>query len=170
MQSTCLYFITLSLFIFTSIRYVLFFISNVSLKNAEDISNNDDIQSVHPSQSKNVGKEVFIQPVDLCQCSYEEVFVRIDYLRSPKFPLRDASDHHCQELLESMRNQGYDYNYGLQVMIFFAYCQPKDTMADLLLPTEDGQTFVKDGFTLAILDSWQRHATVNIMYKTCKHP
>lgn len=42
-------------------------ILNLPLTNDVKISDNEDIQSVHPSLSENVGKEVSIITVDLCQ-------------------------------------------------------------------------------------------------------
>lgn len=65
-------------------------IHNLPLTNTVEISDIDDIQSVIPSLSKNVGKEVFTQSLDFYQYNFEEVHIRIDQVKSPKFPSCDA--------------------------------------------------------------------------------
>lgn len=89
--------------------------SNLSLTDTVDISGNDDIQSIHPSRFENVGKEVFIQPLDLCQYKYE-VFIRIDQVKIFNFHFHDVRERHCKELSDSLCKQGYDYKLGLMTV------------------------------------------------------
>lgn len=66
-------------------------ISNVSLANALTIPDGNEIRSVHLSMGENVGEEDPIQPHDLCQYNYVEVFIWAVQVESFNFSSSDIS-------------------------------------------------------------------------------
>lgn len=95
-------------------------IFNLHSTNPVAISYHNDIQCVHPSLSKNMVKQMSIQPLDLYQFIYEEMFIPTDQDKCPKFILCDVSKHHCRKLMESICKKGCNYSFR-KMAVFFTF-------------------------------------------------
>lgn len=84
------------------------------------------------------------------------VFICIDYVKSPNFPLRDAREPHCKVLPESMRKHGYDYSLGMVAIFYSHEVNVRSATADHLLATEESRKVLNDSLNLVILHGWPK--------------
>lgn len=144
-------------------------IFNFVLPNGVNIFEDDGIQCVHPSLSENVGKYFSIQPIELCQYSYQEVFIFIDHVRIPNFPLRKVRQRHYKEEVESMHKPVYHYTLWMMTIFFSHSVNRGGVMADRLLATEDEWKVGHDGLITINVDGRPGHLASDNLCKTLKH-
>lgn len=70
-----------------------------------EISDDDNIQAVHPLMSENMDKEVYTKALSLFKYSIHVVFIGIDRTKRPNFPLSKIPEHQFKEVSECMQNQ-----------------------------------------------------------------
>lgn len=108
-------------------------ISNLPSSNAVEVSDSDKIQFFHPSPSAIVGKR---SSSNLYLYDNLEVFVRIDYLKRPSFPLPNICKRHCKEISKSMRKQSYHYSLEMMTICFRLDVNPVDATMEGVLVIE----------------------------------
>lgn len=143
---------------------------NLPLTTLVEMHDNDEIQYVHPFQSKNVGKKVSIQAFDLSQYSSEVVFVRIDQVKYPNFPLCNVLEIQCRELLGNMPKNGYDYSLEMITILLVLGVNHAGAAVDRLMGTEDDWMVLKGFSNQIILDLRHGNAAIDILCKTGQYP
>lgn len=74
------------------------------------------------------------------QHGYKEGFIRVNQVKSMKPTFERFRKHHCEELLESIPNQGSDYSFGT-VTVFFWPCA---NLVGSLRTSLPGRGYAKD--------------------------
>lgn len=108
--------------VFVKQKYLHLPFPNLTLSNAVEIFYDDHIRTVHPSLDDNMGKTISMKPPDLCQNSYNELFIRTDHFKGPNVPPGHGCERHAKKLFEFMFQQSYNYSPGTTNVFFFCDC------------------------------------------------
>lgn len=143
-------------------------LSNFPSSKRMEIFDHDDIQSVHRSLFKNVGKDVSMPPLNLSQYHYKEVFLLNDQLRILNFRYTCSARVIAKELLEVIMPKQISY-YRFRTTFVFVLHDGNlgDPNARRLVDSTDGSGVIKDSFNIVVLDGW--NDVVEIVPKPTEH-
>lgn len=104
-----------------------------------------------------------MQPLNLTDYAYDEVYGRIDQTKDPSHPLRDIGQVHCRTLAESFCAYTFDYSRGFTTVYFPAAFNPAGATYTTAAHHLNGTKVLKKRNGLVMFVGCQQHRSSELV-------